>query len=461
MRDPNHDTIVAIATPPGTGAIAVIRISGSKAISIVNEIFQGKKSLINVPSQTVHYGCIKANPLTLSGLEIPVSGIIDDVLVTVFRAPGSYTGEDLVEISCHGSNFICSRIVAVLLHQGTRVAEAGEYTRRAFLNGKIDLTQAEAVAEIIKASTMVSLQGARNRLDGAIGREVGNLRKKLIESAALVEIGLDFLEEDIDLVDSNHIFVSLEKLRNIIKKMIDTFQKGRILHEGLNVVLTGPPNAGKSSLMNQLVCESRVLVTEIPGTTRDVIREDLDIHGIPVRLFDTAGLRVTGDEVEKLGVAQSIKTIKDADIVLFIAAVDEIFPEKSFAQVCELTDRNKIIIIANKIDLCPISFKADLSISALSGTGIKELCELLSDLGLDDSFYTERTALIASVRHKKNLEVTDDFLCSAQNGLQKDLGYELIAADLRGAISQLEEIIGIVDSDDILNDVFANFCIGK
>ena len=328
--DPSGDTIVAIATPPGTGALAIVRLSGPAALAVADGAFRGHRPLREAATHTAHYGRIlqPAAPRGPDGAEV-----VDDVIATVFRAPASYTGEDTVEITCHGSNLVAATVVAALLTHGARAAEPGEFTRRAFLNGKLDLTQAEAVAEVIQSATATALRGARNRLDGALGGQVAGLRQQLLECAARVELELDFAEEDVEMAPADEIAARVAEVRSAIAAMLATFRTGRMLRDGVHVVLAGPPNVGKSSLLNRLAQESRALVTDIPGTTRDVIREDLDIHGVPVRLHDTAGLRVTDETVERLGVERSIATVADADLVLFVTAADEPFPHAALEQV--------------------------------------------------------------------------------------------------------------------------------
>ena len=279
--------------------------------------------------------------------------VIDDVVATVFRAPASYTGDDTVEITCHGSNLVAATIVGALLNEGARNADPGEFTRRAFLNGKLDLTQAEAVAEVIRSATAASLRGARNRLNGALGARVSALRQQLLDCAVHVELALDFADEDIELAPAELVASEVREVRAAIAAMLATFRTGRMLRDGIHVVLAGPPNVGKSSLLNRLAREARALVTDVPGTTRDVIREDLDIHGVPVRLYDTAGLRATEEIVERLGVERSIATVADADLVLFVCAANEPFPHAALRQVRAATAPTgaQVAVIANKSDL--------------------------------------------------------------------------------------------------------------
>ena len=462
--DPDRDTIVAIATPPGTGALAIVRVSGPEAIASADAAFRGRGLLRSAGTHTAHYGEIvqpAPQPDTPDRVEV-----VDDVVATVFRAPASYTGEDTVEITCHGSNLVAATVVGVLLRHGARCAAAGEFTRRAFLNGKLDLTQAEAVAEVIRSATDASLRGARNRLSGALGAQVAALRRQLLDCAAQVELALDFAEEDVELAPAEQVAEQVREVRAAIAAMLATFHTGRMLREGIHVVLAGPPNVGKSSLLNRLAQESRALVTDVPGTTRDVIREDLDIHGVPVRLYDTAGLRVTDETVERLGVERSIATVADADLVLFVIAGDEPFPEDAFAQVQAATAATdvRVLVLANKCDLAPepaTASRVELAVSARTGERLDDLCRVLLKRTVGRGSYTERTALVASARHRDSLQRADAALERAEQAAAASFGGELVAADLRGAIFHLEEMVGIVASDDVLNRIFAHFCIGK
>ena len=499
--DPSGDTIVAIATPPGTGALAIVRLSGPAALAAADGAFRGRRPLHAVATHTAHYGRIVQHAAApgSDGDEVddyrgvPPAGVpkpetapgaglevVDDVIATVFRAPASYTGEDTVEITCHGSNLVAATVVAALLGHGARAAEPGEFTRRAFLNGKLDLTQAEAVAEVIQSATAAALRGARNRLNGALAARVAGLRQQLLECAARVELELDFAEEDVELAPAAEIAARVAEVRSAIAAMLATFRTGRMLRDGVHVVLAGPPNVGKSSLLNRLAQESRALVTDVPGTTRDVIREDLDIHGVPVRLHDTAGLRVTDETVERLGVERTIATVADADLVLFVTAADEPFPHAALEQVRgTVTDAvpttttaapgtPDVVVIANKCDLAPApngtsAPRPALAVSAKTGQGIDALSRLLvaRTVGQDGSGYTERSSLVASARHRDNLQRADAALARAHDAATAGAGGELVAADLRAAVAHLEELIGIVASDDVLNRIFAHFCIGK
>ena len=305
-----EDTIVALATPPGIGAISVIRISGSKSIESVDSIFEGKTKLINSQTHTIHYGKIRSN-----------NELIDDVLVSIFRSPNSYTGEDSAEISIHGSPIIAKKITELLLIRDVRLAEPGEFTKRAYLNNRIDLAQAEAVADVINSRTETSLKGARNQLDGMLSQKVNELRSSLVNASSFVELGLDFAEEDIEFVNNDELIKRIEFIQYEIDKLLTTYSFGKLVRDGVNVALAGQPNVGKSSILNYILRESRAIVSRIPGTTRDVIREEVTIDGILFRLFDTAGIRYSNDEIEAEGISRSRQAIKDADIVIFISDI--------------------------------------------------------------------------------------------------------------------------------------------
>ena len=465
--DPAGDTIAAIATPPGTGALAIVRLSGGAALAVADRAFRGRRPLRAAATHTAHYGRILQPAEQNGGGAARRDEVVDEVVATVFRAPASYTGEDTVEITCHGSNLVAATVVAALLRHGARAAEPGEFTRRAFLNGKLDLTQAEAVAEVIQSATAASLRGARNRLNGALGAQVAELRERLLDCAALVELELDFAEEDVELAPGAEIAARVAEARAAVAAMLATFRTGRMLRDGAHVVLAGPPNVGKSSLLNRLAQESRALVTDVPGTTRDVIREDLDLHGVPVRLHDTAGLRATDETVERLGVERSIATAAAADLVLFVAAADEPFPHAALEQVrAAAAGGPEVVVIANKCDLAPAAngaAAAALAVSARTGAGMEALSRLLvaRTVGEAGSGYTERSALVASARQRDDLQRAGAALLRAQEAAAAGAGGELVAADLRAAVTHLEEIVGIVAGDDVLNRIFAHFCIGK
>lgn len=448
----NEDTIVALATPAGVGSIAVIRISGPDTLRFVNRIFRGKVNLIECASHTIHYGKIFSFE----------NELIDDVLVSVFRAPNSYTGEDLIEISTHGSQLIVQKIISMLLEKDVRQAEPGEFTKRAFLNGKLDLAQAEAVADIIDSRTEASLRGARNQLDGILSKKIDSLRELLIQTSSLIELELDFAEEDIEFMSINEITKNIETIEHEIDQLIKSYSFGKILKDGVHVALVGKPNVGKSSLLNYLLKEARAIVSEIPGTTRDVIREELSIDGILFTLFDTAGIRTTIDEIEKEGVIRSQAAVKNADLVLFINDITTGFDNDLYYELIQLTSSDRVIKVANKIDLSKEESNLyDVGISAKTGEGIEELFSKLKEKALGSEAYTEKSAIVSNARHFASLKKAKDNLISAKKSISGKLTGEFIAVDLRNSENSLGEIIGKVTSDDILNNIFSKFCIGK
>ena len=447
-----EDTIAAIATPTGIGAISIIRISGTKAISVADSIFKGKARIADVNSHTVHYGKIVAGQ----------NDFIDDVLLTVFRSPNSYTGEDVVEISCHGNPLIGKKIIDLLLQKDLRIAEPGEFTKRAFLNNKIDLAQAEAVIDVISSRSDASLRGARNQLDGLLSNCVTTLRDSLMDTLSFLELELDFAEEDVEFVAKE---VLLRKINSIIKKideLLDTYSFGRVIRDGVNVAIVGKPNVGKSSLLNYLLKESRAIVSDIPGTTRDVIREEIMIDGILFKLFDTAGIRLSENLIEVEGVRRSNEAIVNSDFVLFVNDVEQGYSKDLFNELQQLTGGERIIPVINKIDL---GIKTDVGdavkISATTGQGIENLITRMKQCAIGNANYSEKSAIVSNIRHIHCLHSAKDSLSEAIVSLNQKYSGEFIAVDLRSAVDFLGEIIGEVTSEDVLNNIFSKFCIGK
>ena len=452
MNSSNSDIIVALATPVGEGAISIIRISGVGSIEKVDSIFVGKIRLINAKSHTLHYGNIVNKN----------DEIIDDVLVSVFKNPNSYTGEDSIEISSHSSTIVVKNIIETLVEKNVRLAEPGEFTKGAFLTGKMDLTQAEAVADIINSRTEASLRGARNQLDGILSKKIDLLRNELINSASLIELELDFAEEDLEFVSKDRLIIEINKIVYEIDSLLSTYSFGRVIRDGVNVAIVGKPNVGKSSLLNYILKESRAIVSEIPGTTRDVIREEVSIDGILFKLFDTAGIRVTKDSVEKEGVERSREAVKNSDIIILIDEFVNGIPKELYNELIELINEDRIITVLNKSDLAKeISNKADVNISVKDGTGIDKLIKKLKEKSLGSNSYTEKSAVINNIRHFDALSKAKNDLLEAIVSLNNNLSGEFISVNLRGAEDSLDEIIGKVTTDDILNNIFHKFCIGK
>lgn len=448
-----EDTIVALATPAGVGAISVIRVSGPQSFSAVDNIFYGKSKIENASSHTLHYGDIKNQD----------DEHIDDVLISVFRAPNSYTGEDSVEISTHGNPLVTQKVIELLItNSEVRLAEPGEFTKRAFLNNRIDLTKAEAVADVINSRTEASFRGARNQLDGLLSKKVNELRSQLLNSSSFIELELDFVEEDIQFVNQDELLKRIDSIIIEIDTLLESYEFGRVIRDGVNVAIVGRPNVGKSSLLNYILKESRAIVSEIPGTTRDVIREEVSIGGILFRLFDTAGIRVSEDSIEKEGILRSQETIRNADVVIFLEDVNQGESKELYVDLLNLTDSDKVIKVLNKIDLYDKSeINSDVKISAKTGQGIEALFSKLKEKTVGTESYTEKTAIVTNLRHHNCLKKSRENLINARESILNKMSGEFISVDLRNAEMNLAEIIGEVTSDDILNNIFMKFCIGK
>lgn len=447
-----EDTIIALATPPGIGAISVIRLSGPESIKVVDKVFSGRQSIAKSKTHTIHYGNIIEN-----------NEVIDDVLISVFRAPNSYTGEDIIEISTHGSPFIVQKIISLIINNSeVRLAEPGEFTKRAFLNGKMDLTQAEAVADLINSRTVISLRGFRNQFDGLLSSKVIFLRNKLIDISSFIELELDFAEEHIEFVKRTQLIWKIDEILREIEVLLNSYSFGKIMRDGINVAIVGEPNVGKSSLLNYLLKESRAIVSDIPGTTRDTIREEISIDGFLFRLYDTAGLRTSEDIIENEGIKLSHEAVRNADIVLFIGDVNVGFSSLIENDLANLNSSVKIVKVLNKMDLGKkSSFPEDFKISVVNGSGIMELLNGLKKLAWQNSSYTEKSAIVTNIRHYNCLNQTKENLIKAKNTINSNLSGEFLASDLRAAEKALAEIIGEVTPEEILNNIFSNFCIGK
>jgi tRNA modification GTPase len=436
-----EETIAAVATPPGEGAIAMVRISGPDAKKILGRIF--KPSSHRPKPRTATFGKI------LDGEEM-----VDQVLVTTFEAPASFTGEDMAEISCHGGVLLVAKILELILRQGARAAEPGEFSQRAFFNGKIDLTRAEAIMDIISARTPLALRAAAQQLEGRLGAEILALRNSALETVAHIEAFIDFPEEGIDPASGRLLLEKIQSLLALTTALLATADEGRILREGVRVAIAGKPNAGKSSLLNRLLGMDRAIVSEIPGTTRDTIEETACLRGILFRLTDTAGLRKTSDPVEREGVARTERALESADLVLhlFDASSGEIPP----------TLRENEILVANKSDLpCPSLPPQALPISCATGAGFDQLLDAMAEAaGLRHLTSGQSLAAINS-RHKALLESSRASLESAAALVQANEPPELTALELRAALDFLGCIVGNADTEDILGEIFNRFCIGK
>ncbi len=454
-----EDTIAAIATPPGEGGLAVVRISGPDGEKIARQIFtRAKKRDGQLRSHTLYHGqiCDPKDPQP-----------IDEVLLTIMRKPHSYTGEDVVEVHCHGGNFLVRQILALILTQGARQAEPGEFTKRAFLNGRVDLAQAEAVVDLIRAQTAKSAQLALSQASGELSQYVGELREELLDILVQVEAAIDFPEEEIELLQRHHLIAKITALVDKINVISASYDWGRLFREGAKVCICGRPNVGKSSLLNALLGTDRVIVTPVPGTTRDVIEETLTLDGLPVVVWDTAGIRDTDDQVEKLGVELSRQHLEKADalIVVLDGSLELTADDRALLRN---TGSKRHIIAINKSDLPlvvdPQLFEKDdhrqiVRTSALSRTGIKSLKKTLRKLILGSVI--EPPVTVTNLRHRSELVRSAGGLQRAVDTLDHGLPPELAAIDLNDAREALEEIIGMVSNEDILERIFSNFCIGK
>ena len=454
----NNDTICALSTANGLGAIAVIRISGNKAFEIVSSIFS--KSLVDVTTHTAHFGRIR------KGEEI-----IDEVLVTVLHEGNSFTGEQTVEIACHGSVYIQQQVLQLLTSNGCRMAEPGEFTMRAFMNGKMDLSQAEAVADLISSQSKRAHQMAMNQMRGSFSNELRDLREKLIHFASLVELELDFSEEDVEFADRTELKQLVQDVLAYIQKLIKSFELGNALKNGVPVAIVGAPNTGKSTLLNQLLGEERAIVSNIAGTTRDVIEETLNIDGILFRLIDTAGIREglsdsDSDKIEAIGIERSKQKIQQAQLVLLLADATTNTLAEVTAWANELQAAypdKKIVLIVNKADLVAdlsVDFVPHLFLSALTGQGIDGLTSWMVDQithGVD----LQQDVIVSNARHVEELQKTAEALEKANYGLETGITGDFVAMDIRQAMFHLGSITGDISTDDLLGNIFSKFCIGK
>ena len=451
----NDETIVALATASGIGAIAVIRLSGPDAITIANSVFEGK-NLTKQTSHTIHFGNVKDDDL-----------ILDEVLVSLFIAPSSYTGENVVEISCHGSTYIIESIIKLLIKNGARSAKAGEFTLRAFLNGRMDLSQAEAVADLIASDSKASQQVALRQLRGGFSTQLQTLREQLVQFASLIELELDFAEEDVEFANRDQLKKLISEINRVVRKLIQSFELGNAIKQGVNTVIAGRPNAGKSTLLNTLLNEERAIVSHLPGTTRDTIEEILNINGINFRLIDTAGIREATDTIEAIGVQRTMEKISQSALLIYVYDASTISLAELEQDIQSLQKPGiTLMAVANKIDLLneeeiaalPHS-QNDVTVSAKEKFHIDDLKHKIYHAAVKDKLTGDET-MITNIRHLEALQKTEGALSQVLTGMD-NVTSDFLAMDIKQALHYLGEITGVVTTDDLLENIFSKFCIGK
>ena len=461
----HQDTIVALATPSGSGAIAIIRLSGNDAISLADSCFKSvtsNKRLADQATHTIHLGHLVDGQREL-----------DEVLVSVFKNPNSYTGEDVIEISCHGSPFIQQEIIQLFLRKGCRMANAGEFTLRAFLNGKLDLSQAEAVADLIASDNEASHQIAMQQMRGGFSSEIAKLREELLNFASLIELELDFAEEDVEFADRSQFKDLIERITFVLKRLIDSFAVGNVIKNGIPVAIVGEPNVGKSTLLNALLNEERAIVSEIAGTTRDTIEDEISIGGIGFRFIDTAGIRETQDVVETIGIQKTFEKIDQAQVVIYLFDSSQMISDLHSVKVEVEKIKNKypqkpLLIIANKIDQLDDDQLATIQnqiegiklLSAKTGYGVEELTNTLLEL-INTGALRNNETIVTNTRHYDALLKAFEEIQKVKYGLETGLSGDLLAIDIRQSLYHFGEITGEITNDDLLGNIFANFCIGK
>ncbi|MBC2399005.1 tRNA uridine-5-carboxymethylaminomethyl(34) synthesis GTPase MnmE [Clostridium tetanomorphum] len=455
------DTITAVSTVLGEGGISIIRVSGKDSLKIVDSIFKAKngQSLVNMKPYTMRYGHI---------VERETGDILDEVLVSFMKGPRSFTAEDTVEINCHGGVTPTNKILQEVIKAGSRLAEPGEFTKRAFLNGRIDLSQAEAVIDIIRSKTELSMKSAVMQSNGRVSKEIKNLRNNLLQIIAHIEATVDYPEEDLEEITANEVTKELLEIEKYIDRLLDTADEGKILREGLNVVIVGKPNVGKSSLLNALLMEKRAIVTEIPGTTRDVIEEYINLDGVPIKIVDTAGIRETEDIVEKIGVKKSKEKIDEADLIILMLDSSRKLDNEDYEIIKYIKNRKYIVLLNKKDldrkidldDLNDLDSKYIIETSAKTGTGLEGLKKSIKDLFFNGEIKSS-DVIITNTRHKQALIRAKESCKSAIETLKSTYAIDLASIDIRNAWLGLGEITGETLEEDIIDKIFSEFCLGK
>lgn len=457
----NQDTIAAISTPHGNGGIGIIRISGEKAFDIAAEIFVGRKKFDEIKTHTINYGKIIDN----------TSGdVLDEVLVSKMKKSNTFTREDVVEINCHGGTVVLKNILELILKKGARLAEPGEFTKRAFLNGRLDLSQAEAVIDLINAKTSESSKAAMDQLEGKLSVKLKEARSKLIEILAHIEVTVDYPEHDIEEITGEKVYSEIKVIREKLSNIIEGFEKGRIIREGINAVIVGRPNVGKSSLLNELTGKSRAIVTDIPGTTRDIIEDYINLNGVPVRIIDTAGIRETEDLVEKIGVEKTHKEVESADlIIMMVDAYQGI--EKEDLEILDRVKGKKVILLLNKIDIVDedkiteienkLEDKKIIRMSIKDEIGLDKLADAVVELFVKGEVNLNNEVLITNIRHKNLIDKSIESIDYAINAYESGMPLDMITIDIVNSAQYLGEITGESVSEDVMNEIFSRFCLGK
>ena len=459
-----NDTIIALATPSGAGAIAIIRLSGPEAIVLVDSFFKSihSKKLVSQKTHTIHLGQILED-----------SRVLDEVLVSVFKNPKSYTGEDVIEISCHGSSYIQQEIIQLFVRNGARIANPGEFTLRAFLNAKLDLSQAEAVADLIASDNKASHQIAMQQMRGGFSNEIKALRDELLNFASLIELELDFSEEDVEFADRKQFEDLLQRIIKVLKHLIDSFSTGNVIKNGIPISIIGAPNVGKSTLLNALLNEDKAIVSDIAGTTRDAIEDEITIEGIKFRFIDTAGIRTTNDTIESIGIKKTFEKISQSQVVLYLLDASKVTKEtiltfnNDIRKIQEQYPDKQLIVVANKMDQADRAFIENsfiyphtLFTAASSGLGIDTLKTKLLEF-VNTGALRNNDTIITNSRHYDSLLKALADVQKVQQGMDAKLSGDLLAIDIRQALYHFGEITGEITSDDLLGNIFANFCIGK
>lgn len=456
------DTIVAISTPPGEGGIGIVRMSGEKSIDIIKEIFvlPSGKEISEIKDRYFYYGKI-----------VDVAGEpLDEVLMVCMRGPRSYTREDIVEIHCHGGMIPIRKILELIISHGARLAEPGEFTKRAFLNGRLDLVQAEAVADLIRAKSDEAARSSLRQMEGSLSRKLKDIRERLLDLIAHIEVTIDYPEEDIDEIIGKEIAGVLDEVLSEMKRLIDSANTGKLIRQGIKTVIVGKPNVGKSSLLNALVRENRAIVTHIPGTTRDIIEEYISIRGIQVNIIDTAGIRETEDVVEKIGVERTKKNIDEADLI--IAMFDASVPfEKEDEEILERIKDKKVLVIVNKTDLPNLldieKIKSTIpdgdiiETSLIKGEGVEEIENYIYNMVYSGNVTVSDEPMVTNIRHENLLKSSYKHLLDAKNALEHGVPLDLISIDIRSSLDDIGVITGEFVTDDIVDRIFSNFCVGK